>query len=46
MNTLKELLKPHIADIKASENQMVALIFKIYQIGMEMLENIIQEMPN
>ena len=41
MDCIKRLLAPHVSDISNSENMMVSLVYKIFQLIQEFLEGII-----
>ena len=41
MDTIKHLLKPHYKNISKSENEMTELVYKMYDIIKEYLNNII-----
>ena len=41
MDTIKHLLKPHVSDIIRADNEQVALVFKMYEIILEFLNDIV-----
>ena len=41
MDTIKHLLRPHIDEIVNSENEQVALVFKMYDIIQQYIEDIV-----